>query len=61
MIRNSYYSPPRREGIILVVVVAFLALFAVVGLGYVMYAESAATASRMSKETQVVVGTNPEG
>lgn len=44
----------RREGIILVVVVSMLALFAVIGLGYVIYAESAATASRYTRESQVV-------
>ena len=48
MIRST--ALPRREGIILVVVVAMLALFAVVGLGYVLYAESSATASRYALE-----------
>lgn len=53
MIRSPHRPPgQRREGIILVVVVSLLALFAVVGLGYVMYAESAAAASRMSAESQ---------
>ncbi|MFL5329637.1 MAG: hypothetical protein ACJ8C4_12060 [Gemmataceae bacterium] len=54
MIRSAQCDP-RRKGIILVVVVALLALFAVVGLGYVMYAESAATSARMSSEGQNVV------
>jgi len=54
MIR-SHAGPRRREGIILVVVVSLLALFAAIGLGYVVYSESAATASRLSKEAQVVV------
>lgn len=53
MIRT--HDGPRREGIILVVVVSLLALFAAIGLGYVVYSESAATASRLSKESQVVV------
>ncbi|MBX7104460.1 MAG: hypothetical protein K1X57_10285 [Gemmataceae bacterium] len=44
-----------RRGIILVVVVSMLALFAVIGLGYVIYSESAATSSRISRETQVVI------
>src|SRR5262245_3845273 len=52
---RSKTSLSRREGIILVVVVAMLALFAVVGLGYVLYAESSATASRMAREAQNVV------
>src|SRR5262249_2072700 len=50
MIRRT--ARPPREGIILVVVVSLLALFAVIGLGYVLFAESAATASRISKEAQ---------
>ncbi len=53
-------SPPRREGVILVVVVSLLALFAVIGLGYVIYAESAATASRYSREAQVASGFTAE-
>lgn len=55
MVRNSSSPRPPREGVILVVVVSLLALFAVVGLGYVIYAESAATMSRLSREGQVYV------
>lgn len=52
-------SRTRREGIILVVVVSMLALFAVIGLGYVIYSESMATASRLSRDAQVVVDDRP--
>jgi hypothetical protein len=53
-------SRQRRDGVILVVVVSLLALFAVIGLGYVIYAESAATASRMRRETEVAYGFSAE-
>ncbi|MCC6419247.1 MAG: hypothetical protein IT429_13510 [Gemmataceae bacterium] len=43
--------PPRR-GAILLVVMVLLALFTVVGLGFVYYADSQATAARASREAQ---------
>src|SRR4051794_34126436 len=59
MVRRTANRPP-REGIILVVVVSLLALFAVIGLGFVMFAESAATASRLTREAQNVVDNRAE-
>src|SRR4051794_32220079 len=44
-------SGPPRRGVILLVVVLMLALFLVVGLSFVLYAESEATASRIYRET----------
>ncbi len=41
---------PRRRGAILLVVLTMLALFAVIGLSFVLYAESEANASRIAKE-----------
>jgi hypothetical protein len=47
-------APPRRAGVILLIVVIMLALFAVVGLSFILYAESEATASRVYRESQAV-------
>src|SRR5262245_28683575 len=54
MIRHTSSGPP-REGIVFVLVVSLLALFAVVGLSFVIYSESSATGSRIVKEAQTVV------
>src|SRR5947209_1020751 len=45
-------SGPPRRGVILLVVVLMLALFLVVGLSFVLYAESEATSSRTYREAQ---------
>ncbi len=43
-------NPPPRQGVILLIVVILLTLFLVVGLSFVFYAESQATASRIYRE-----------
>ncbi len=43
-------QPPPRQGVILLIVVVLLALFLVVGLSFVWYSESEATASRIYRE-----------
>ena len=53
MIRFTPQSPPgRRRGAILLVVLALLALFAVIGLSFVLYAESEANAARVAREAK---------
>src|SRR5262249_28055184 len=45
--------PRRRQGVILLVVVSMLTLFAIVGLSFVMYAEAEAKGSQFQREAQV--------
>src|SRR5438046_7009042 len=44
------HSPPRRQGVILLIVVIMLALFLVVGIAFMLFAESEATTSRIYRE-----------
>ncbi|MFO0809185.1 MAG: hypothetical protein U0746_11210 [Gemmataceae bacterium] len=48
-------TAPPRQGVILLIVVILLTLFLVVGLSFVLYAESEATASRIYRESQTVI------
>jgi hypothetical protein len=45
-------SPQPRTGVVLLVVMAMLALFAVVGLSFVFYAEAEADASRLGRQAE---------
>src|SRR3954462_9553932 len=49
---NTTPRPPQRRGAILVVVLALLALFAVIGISFVFYADSEANAARIHREGQ---------
>jgi hypothetical protein len=58
----SSSTSSRRRGIALLVVICLLTLFAIVGLGFVLYANSVATASRLSREagSQTAPDVEPE-
>lgn len=49
--RHNPHIPPRR-GVILVMVLALLTLFAIIGLGFVLYADAAAIAARSFREAE---------
>src|SRR5437899_3008854 len=52
MFRPSPPPRPTRRGAILIVVLALLALFAVIGISFVFYADSEANAARIHREAQ---------
>jgi hypothetical protein len=52
----SRRRPPTRRGAILLVVLTLLALFAVIGLSFALYAESEATAARIHREGESRTG-----
>src|SRR5262245_45002997 len=47
---RTHKSPPARRGAILLVVLALISLFAVIGLSFALYAEAEATAARIKRE-----------
>ena len=53
-ISSTTRGPSRRPGVTLLIVVVMLTLFAVIGLAFMLYAESEATASRIYREGQAV-------
>ena len=44
--------PSRRRGVTLLIVTVLLALFAVIGLAFMLYSESAASSARIWREAQ---------
>src|SRR5438128_1782814 len=50
-------SSQKRRGVILLVVVALLTLFAIVGLSFVLYAQAEANSMRIAREAQDISGT----
>jgi flagellar basal body-associated protein FliL len=51
MLRNHHQQTHRR-GVILLVVILMLALFTIIGLAFLLYSESEATASRIFREAR---------
>src|SRR5262245_8524576 len=60
MYRPRHLPVAQRRGVILLVVVTLLTLFALVGLTFVLYAEAEATSSRIYREAQDLSGFNAE-
>lgn len=50
LMTRPHASASRREGVVLLVVIAMLALFAAVALGFVFYADAEATAANVSRQ-----------
>jgi hypothetical protein len=48
----SHHRGRRRQGVVLLVVITMLSLFAAVGLGFVFYADAVANSSQLARETQ---------
>src|SRR5947208_8694784 len=51
-IRTHMNATGRREGVVLLIVITMLALFAVVALSFVYYADAEATNSQLARQTQ---------
>src|SRR5262245_46093979 len=52
LLRQHSHAGGRRHGVILLVVLAILTLFALVGLSFVMYSDASATSARIFREAQ---------
>src|SRR5260370_24081014 len=55
MLQRSLVPTPRR-GVVLIIVLMLLTLFAIVGMSFVLYAKTAATSSRFHREAESLPG-----
>ena len=60
MLRTHHSAPAPRKGVILLVVIILLTLFAVVGLTFVLYSDSSATSGRIYRESFTVLNLRPD-
>ena len=53
-------TPPKRRGVILLVVLVLLTLFSLLGLAFVLLADSFATSARLAREAEAAMEGNAE-